>query len=115
MRLASLYTERMTGFWPIFFLLVVLKIPVLGSLWLVWWASKQHDEPEVATDEDGGGGRRQRPQPRLPRGPRRGPHGGGAAQPLPECPPGGRTRVVKPAAQPAFARAGRDDYRPRGR
>jgi len=25
----------MEGFWPIFFLLVVLKIPVLGALWLV--------------------------------------------------------------------------------
>ncbi|HMI80770.1 MAG TPA: hypothetical protein VK480_03175, partial [Solirubrobacterales bacterium] len=70
----------MTGFWPIFFLLVVLKIPVLGSLWLVWWAAKQHDEPEAATDEDGGSFKRRRPQPRLPKGPRRGgPHGGGAA------------------------------------
>ena len=62
----------MTGFWPIFFLLVVLKIPVLGSLWLVWWAAKQHDEPEAATDEDGGGFKR-RPPPKLPKGPRRGP------------------------------------------
>src|SRR6478752_8412792 len=95
----------MTGFWPIFFLLVVLKIPVLGSLWLVWWAAKQHDEPAEAADE-GNGGSRRRPQPRLPHGPRRGPHGGGAALPVPPCPPGGRTRVVKPAAQPAFARAG---------
>src|SRR6187200_2440878 len=68
----------MTGFWPIFFLLVVLKIPVLGSLWLVWWAAKQHDEPEAATDEDSGGFKR-RPRPKLPQGPRRGPHGGGAA------------------------------------
>lgn len=95
----------MTGFWPIFFLLVVLKIPVLGSLWLVWWASKQHDEPEAATDDDGGFKRRQ-PQPRLPRGPRRGPHGGGAAVPTPPCPPGGRTRIVKPAAQPALVGRG---------
>jgi len=28
------------GFWPIFFLLVVLKIPVFSALWLVWWASR---------------------------------------------------------------------------
>ena len=35
----------MEGFWPIFFLLVVLKIPVLGSLWLVWWASKSTPNP----------------------------------------------------------------------
>src|SRR5215218_8777774 len=108
----------MTGFWPIFFLAVVLKIPVLASMWLVYWAAKQHDEePETVTDEDGGGFKR-RPQPKLPRGPRRGgPHGGGAALPIPDCPPGGRTRVVKPAAQPAFARAGsragKDGSRPR--
>jgi hypothetical protein len=95
----------MTGFWPIFFLLVVLKIPVLGSLWLVWWAAKQHDEPDAAADQDSGGFKR-RPRPKLPKGPRRGPHGGGGAVPAPLCPPGGRTRVVKPVAQPAFARAG---------
>ena len=68
----------MTGFWPIFFLLVVLKIPVVGSLWLVWWASHATPEPDGAEDSDGGF-RRQRPQPKLPRGPRRGPHGGGTA------------------------------------
>lgn len=96
----------MTGFWPIFFLLVVLKIPVFASLWLVYWAAKQYDEPETATDENDGGFKR-RPRPKRPPGPRRGgPHGGGAALPVPDCPPGGRTRVVKPAAQPAFARAG---------
>ena len=84
----------MTGFWPIFFLLVVLKIPVLASMWLVYWAAKQHDEPETVGDEDSGGSKR-RPRPKLPRGPRRGgPHGGGAALPAPDCPPGGRTRVV---------------------
>ena len=106
----------MTGFWPIFFLAVVLKIPVLASMWLVYWAAKQHDEPEAATDEDSGGFKR-RPRPKLPRGPRRGPHGGGAAAAPAPCPPGGRTRTVKPAAQPAFARAGsrggRDGSRPR--
>ena len=97
----------MTGFWPIFFLAVVLKIPVLALMWLVYWAARQHDEPEAATDEDGGSRKRRRPQPHLPKGPRRGgPHGGGEALPAPDCPPGGRTRVVKPAAQPAFARAG---------
>jgi hypothetical protein len=91
----------MTGFWPIFFLLVVLKIPVFASLWLVWWASRSWDQEE-AIDEDGGSFKRRQPQPRAPRGPRRGPHGGGAAVPAPTCPPGGRTRVVRPAAQPAM-------------
>jgi hypothetical protein len=90
------------GFWPIFFLLVVLKIPVLGSLWLVWWASRAEPLPDDAADDDGHRGfRRWDAQPR-PRGPRRGPHGDGA-RPLPECPPGGRTRVLSP---PAAVRAG---------
>src|SRR5262249_41748294 len=36
----------MSGFWTIFFLLVVLKIPVFGSLWLVWWAVQSKPETE---------------------------------------------------------------------
>src|SRR6476646_11960431 len=63
----------MNGFWPIFFLAVVLKIPVFGALWLVWWASKS---PEEDPAEDSGLGPWQ-PDPPLPRGPRRGPHGRG--------------------------------------
>ena len=78
----------MTGFWPIFFLLVVLKIPVLGSLWLVWWASQATPEPEEAAEDSDGGFKRRRPQPKLPRGPRRGPHGGGAAAAAAGLPPG---------------------------
>src|SRR3954454_9220768 len=74
--------SSVTGFWPIFFLLVVLKIPVLGSIWLVWWASQPAPEPEGAEDESGGGFNR-KPRPKLPRGPRRGPHGGGAAATAP--------------------------------
>lgn len=91
----------MEGFWPIFFLLVVLKVPVLGALWLVWWASQPAPEADGAEDSDGGF-KRWRPQPTRPRGPRRDPHGG-AARALPDCPPGGRTRVVSP---PAAGRAG---------
>jgi hypothetical protein len=85
--------------------MVVLKIPVLGSIWIVWWASHQ-ELPEPEESEDDGGNKRRKMPPKLPRGPRRGPHGGGIAQPLPDCPPGGRTRVFRPASQPAFARAG---------
>lgn len=92
----------MEGFWPIFFLIVVLKIPVLASLWLVWWASRAEPLPEEAPEEGDGGFRRWNAEPRRPRGPRRGPHGAGA-KPLPECPPGGRTRVLTP---PSPARAG---------
>jgi hypothetical protein len=89
------------GFWPIFFLLVVLKIPVLGALWLVWWASKPVPEPDGADGPDDGF-KRWRPDPIRPRGPRRGPHGG-AARALPDCPPGGRLRV---GVDPAPVRAG---------
>jgi len=92
------------GFLPVFFLLVVLKIPVLGAIWLVWWAGRQTPEPEAAGDDDSGF-KRFRPEPRSPRGPRRGPHGGGARA-MPPCPPGGRTRVLTPPA-PARAALGR--------
>ena len=47
------YTDPVTGFWPIFFLLVVLRSRSLGSLWLVWWASQ-------AARRAGGGDRRGR-------------------------------------------------------
>ena len=96
----------MGGFWTIFFLLVVLKVPVLGSLWLVWWASRSKSLPDEASD-DGGGYRFRSPDPKRPRGPRRGgPHNGGAI-PLPDCPPGGRPHVVKgpPPVRVGFAHA----------
>ena len=38
----------MEGFWPIFFLAVILKIPVAGLLYLVWWAVHQTPEIEEA-------------------------------------------------------------------
>src|SRR5687768_3697986 len=84
----------MEGAWPIIFLAVVLKIPVFFGLWLVWWAVRAEPETE---DAPGGsedhGFRRWRASPRRPRGPRRGPHGGGAVRPLPDCPPTGRFRI----------------------
>jgi hypothetical protein len=85
------------GFLPIFFLGVVLKIPVALLLYLVWWSFRQQPEPEEAPG--GGAGdhefRRWGRQPRNPRGPRRGPHAPDA-RPIPDCPPGGRTHVAKP-------------------
>ncbi len=91
----------MEGFLPIFFLLVILKIPVLGGLYLVYWAAKPPvEEPEAAEESDPGMGR-WRPQPNRPKGPRRGPQSGGARA-LPDCPPGGRSRITRP---PAPARA----------
>jgi hypothetical protein len=85
------------GFFPIFFLMVILKIPVAALLYLVWWAFRASTEPEQAPpgSEDHRFPRSRR-EPRRPRGPRRGGHGPDAL-PLPECPPGGRTRVATPA------------------
>ena len=69
----------MDGFLPIFFLLVVLKIPVFGALWLVWWASKAPETEDVAGDSDDGFNR-WRPLPVRPRGPRHGPSQAGCAE-----------------------------------
>ncbi len=94
----------MGGAWPIIFLAVILKIPVGFLLYTVYWAIKATPEVEEApqTGEDGHGFRRFDPEPRNPRGPRRGPHAPDAA-PLPGCPPGGRRRILGP---PAPIRAG---------
>ena len=93
----------MEGFWPIFFLGVVLKVPIFGALFLIWWAVRA--EPELEDlPEDGHGFYRWRPEPRRPRGPRRGPHQP-SARPLPDCPPAGRFRVLVPPAQARTATA----------
>jgi hypothetical protein len=94
------------GFFPIFFLMVILKIPVAALLYLVWWAFRASTVPEEAGPEPGDERfRRFRREPRSPRGPRRGPHAPDAL-PLPACPPGGRNRVFSPPA-PARAAAAR--------
>ena len=88
----------MEGFWPIFFLAVILKIPVAGLLYLVWWAV--HQTPEIEEAPPGADDhefRRWRRQPPGPRDPRRGPHAPDA-QPLPACPPAGRFRALTPPA-----------------
>jgi hypothetical protein len=95
----------MEGFWPVFYLMVILKIPVAALLYLVWWAIRQSDEPAEADTGDDHGFRRRRPEPKRPRGPRRGPHAPDA-RPLPACPPGGRLRVIN---RPAPARANAHD------
>jgi hypothetical protein len=86
------------GFFPIFFLMVILKIPVVALLYLCWWAFRASTVPEEAPPEPGDHGfRRFRREPKRPRGPRRGDHGP-AALPLPDCPPAARTRVLTPPA-----------------
>ena len=65
----------MEGFWPVFYLMVILKIPVAFLLYLVYWAVKQTNEPETAPEAgEDHGFRRWRTEPKRPRGPRRGPH-----------------------------------------
>jgi hypothetical protein len=70
----------MEGFLPIFFLLVVLKIPVFGALWLVWWASRPPTADEPAEESGGEGFNRWRPLPVRPRGPQHGPSQAGCAE-----------------------------------
>jgi hypothetical protein len=65
--------------WTFIWLMLILKIPIVGLFLIVRWAVRQGPEP--ASEEDGGIG--PAPQPlhpfhpraRLPRNPRRGPHG----------------------------------------
>jgi hypothetical protein len=86
------------GVFPIFFLAVVLKIPVGLLLYLVWWAFRAQPEVEEAPPgADDHEFRRYRRDPRRPGGPRRGPHAPDSL-PLPACPPGGRNRTKTPAA-----------------
>jgi len=68
--------------WTFIWLMFLLKIPIVGLFMIVRWAVRQ--TPEDATGQDGGIGPHPRPlhphrgggnQFRLPRPPRRGPHG----------------------------------------
>jgi hypothetical protein len=67
--------------WTFIWLMLILKIPIVGLLLLVRWAIRQGPEAEPASDEEGGIGPRPHPlhplhpRSRLPRSPRRGPHG----------------------------------------
>jgi hypothetical protein len=70
--------------WAMLYLFVFLKLPIAALCWIVWWAVHQTDEEST----DGSGGyRRPHPPPRLPRAPRRGPHGDGMPLPPPRVRP----------------------------
>jgi hypothetical protein len=81
--------------WTFVWLMVFLKIPIVGLFLIVRWAVRQ--TPETAPDGDGGVGPRATPQhphhPRAPRPrrPRRGPHG----DPSPASPPRVRSLVAR--------------------
>jgi hypothetical protein len=77
------------------FLMLVLKLPIIGLFCIIRWAVRAPPPPEPVVDEDGGTKKPLQPKPRhphprpaLPRRPRRGPHGAPA---LPAPP---RTRTV---------------------
>jgi hypothetical protein len=81
--------------WGMLWLFLVLKIPLLSACWLVWWAIHQEPDPDDEPADDGGSHVRPQyhPHPRLPRAPRRGPHGD---QALPSPP---RVRPVRARAR----------------
>ena len=63
--------------WGFVWLMLALKIPLIGLICIVWWAIKQ--EPDSTPTDDDGGIKRPHQHPRepFPRPPRRGPHGAG--------------------------------------
>jgi hypothetical protein len=61
--------------WAMLYLFVALKIPLCAAIYLVWWAIRQEPDPTEDVRDDGGSKRRPHPVPKLPRTPRRGPHG----------------------------------------
>ncbi len=77
--------------WTFIYLMFVLKIPIAGAIWIIYWAIKQEPDPASERRDDGGGRRRPHPRRPLPRHPRRGPHGD---PPLPS-PPRVRTAVAR--------------------
>jgi hypothetical protein len=81
--------------WGFVWLMLALKIPLVGLLCIVWWAIKQEPEDSASSQDDDGGIKRQRVHPRkpFPRRPRRGPHG----DPAPPPPP--RVRIVRARAR----------------
>jgi hypothetical protein len=70
--------------WTYVWLILLLKVPAIGFIWLVWRALRERNEQQPLPVSDEGGGSKLRfahhPRPRAPRKPRRGPHG---AAPLP--------------------------------
>ena len=70
--------------WTFFWMMLVLKIPILGLLAIVWWAIKQTGDEPVADSGDGGSKTPTEPPADPRRRPRRrGPHGDPALPPPP--------------------------------
>jgi hypothetical protein len=70
--------------WGLIWLMLALKIPLAGLIYIVWWAIKQEPDEASSSDDDGGIRRNPRhPRKPFPRHPRRGPHGDPAPLPPP--------------------------------
>jgi hypothetical protein len=83
----------MNTFWGVFWLAIVLKIPIGALLWIVWWAVKDPPLPEADDDGRGGSDREPwHPRGRPPHPPRRGPH----RDPAPPSPQRVRIAGAKP-------------------
>ncbi len=54
--------------WTLFFMIVILKIPMIAALWLVWYAVKAVPEPEEDTAEDDRGPQRAQDSADAPAG-----------------------------------------------
>src|SRR3954470_12869133 len=75
--------------WALFYMMVILKIPIIALLWLVWRAVKQEPEPAGGeAREHPRPGPDHPPRPRKPGPTRRGPH----AEPPPVTPKRTRAR-----------------------
>jgi len=77
--------------WTFVYLMFLLKLPIVGAAWIIYWAVKQEPDPASERRDDGGARRRPHPRRPLPRRPRRGPHGD---PPVPS-PPRVRTTVAR--------------------
>ena len=90
----------MHGFWAVFWLAVVLKIPIVALLDIVWWAIRAEPEPAPAgTTATAARARGPHPRMRPPQPPRRGPH----ADPAPRSRPTASRVTRRP--RPARTRA----------
>lgn len=81
--------------WTFIYLMFVLKIPIVGLFWIVWWAVHNVDDENVVVEHDDGSGgsaieRADRPRSPNPQPTRRGPHPGPAPAPP------ARSRPVRP-------------------
>ncbi|HEY7892444.1 MAG TPA: hypothetical protein VIC05_09575 [Solirubrobacteraceae bacterium] len=85
--------------WTFIWLMLLLKIPIVGLFLIVRWALRQ--EPDPLPEEGGGSGPRprhpHRPRPRYPHIPRRGPHRG---ERMPLAPPRIRTVAARGRVAP---------------